>query len=68
MNFKSMLLNYTAWSVLTGFIFGVLVSLFCFNNIVEEYMINTQSEGEKVFYTVEMLTDEMEVEWIPMEE
>ena len=69
MNFKKMLTSYTVWAVLGGFVAGVLLSLFCFNTTVEQYMIETNQEEkiETVFYTVEMMTDEMEAEWIQTE-
>ena len=71
MFFKSMLLSYTVWSVLTGFIAGMLVSLYLFNNTVDEYVMEDNKKQEEkietVYYTVEMLTEEMEAEWIPEE-
>ena len=54
------------FAVVFGFCFGILAGMIVFNNMIS---IELESKSaEPVYYTVEALTDEMEIEWVSNEE
>ena len=54
------------FAAIFGFSFGILASIAAFNSVVSAYL--DAGKEEIAFYTVEALTDEMEVEWVSEEE